>query len=266
MTPKMTNEDENKRNEKGNKSTVITSLITVGALVATMVIGAVGCTSCQKNNINPDNLHESTDLESTEDNFNEEMEVNSPVSGDVAESETELLMCLIASEAPYASDEVMTAIAAVVLNRVEETQKYEFPNSVKEVVYQIDQFESVHNGTLMTVSSLEADTELYRKTNNAVKQAQEGYDPTGGSLFFFEVKEKNLPFPDGKLLAECCGCTNKKEVQLNEGIYNKCVELPIEDVRLFLINEIFGGQCEYCGDNKNIHMYSFSLDWPLIWG
>lgn len=265
MTPVQTNENgnKNKRNEKG-KSSVITSIITVGALVATMVIGAVGCTSCKKNNINPDELQsESTDLELGEDNFNE---VEVPVNVNVAESETELLMCLIASEAPYASDEVMTAIAAVVLNRVEETQKYEFPNSVTEVVYQMDQFESVHNGTLMTVSSLKADNELYRKTYNAVKQAQEGYDPTGGSLFFFEVKEKNLPFPDGKLLAECCGCTNKKEVQLNEGIYNKCVELPIEDVRLFLINEIFGGQCEYCGDNKNIHIYSFSLDWPLIWG
>ena len=263
MTPVQTNENKNKnkRNEKG-KSSVIASIITVGALVATMVIGVVGCTSCQKNNINPDELQsESTDLEIGEDNFNE---VEVPVN--VAESETELLMCLLASEVPYASDEVMTAIAAVVLNRVKETQKYEFPNTVTDVVFQTDQFESVYKGTLMTVNSLEADTELYSKTYNAVKKAQEGYDPTGGSLFFFEVKEKNLPFPDGKLLAECCGCTNIQEVQLNEEIYNQCVELPIEDVRLFLINKIFGGQCEYCGDDKNIHMYAFSLDWPLIWG
>lgn len=194
MTPKMTNEGENKRNEKGK----ITPIITVGALVATMVIGVVGCTSCQKNNINPDNLQsESTDLESTEDDFNEK----SPVSGvDVAESETELLMCLIASEAPYASDEVMTAIAAVVLNRVEETQKYDFPNSVREVVFQINQFESVHNRTLRTIDSLESDTELYRKTYNAVKKAQEGYDPTGGALFCFEVKEGNVPFPNGQMI------------------------------------------------------------------
>lgn len=200
MTPKMT--DENKENQrKKRRPSVIASIITTGALAATIVIGAVSCTSCQKNNINPDNLQsESTDLESTEVNFNEEIEINSPVNVDVAESETELLMCLIASEAPYASDEVMTAIAAVVLNRVKEVEKYQFPNTVTDVVFQTDQFDCVHKGELMPINSLEADTDLYSKTFNAVRAAQNGYDPTNGALFFFEVKEGTVPFPNGQMI------------------------------------------------------------------
>lgn len=87
----------------------------------------------------------------------------------------ELLARLVAAEAqgePYAGQ---VAVAAVVLNRVRDPR---FPNSLSGVIFQPAAFESVSNGL------------IWRRTPSATayraaRDALNGYDPTYGSVFFW---------------------------------------------------------------------------------
>ena len=72
------------------------------------------------------------------------------------------------------------AVGAVVVNRVLSDK---FPNTVKEVIYQIDeigayQFEPVLDGRLFSVI-------VSSDSSKAADEALAGADPTGGALFFF---------------------------------------------------------------------------------
>lgn len=87
----------------------------------------------------------------------------------------DLLARLIAAEAhgePYAGE---VAVAAVVLNRVENPS---FPNTLAGVVFQPDAFESVSNGLYYSVAP---NAEAY----SAARDALNGFDPTYGALFFW---------------------------------------------------------------------------------
>ncbi len=88
--------------------------------------------------------------------------------------DSQLLARVIRAEAgaePYVGQ---VAVGAVILNR---TQSSRFPHSIAGVVYQPHAFESVSNGTINQPP-----------TSSCVKAARaalNGWDPSGGALFFF---------------------------------------------------------------------------------
>jgi len=100
-------------------------------------------------------------------------------------AEMDLLARLITAEADSESFITKVAVGAVVLNRV---ASGDFPNSIAQVVYQVDeaghyQFEPVLNGWINRPASEEA--------IRAAKEAVKGWDPTNGALYFWESWVKN---------------------------------------------------------------------------
>lgn len=85
-----------------------------------------------------------------------------------------LLAKLINGEArgePYTGQ---VAVGAVVLNRVKSSS---FPNTISGVIYQSGAFSCVADGQInLTVSS---------SCYNAARDAMNGWDPTGGALYFY---------------------------------------------------------------------------------
>ena len=81
------------------------------------------------------------------------------------------------AEARGESYKGQVAVAAVVLNRVSSAS---FPNTVSGVVYQSGAFSSVSNGSIncTPVSSC----------IRAALDAINGWDPTGGCLYFYNAK------------------------------------------------------------------------------
>ena len=97
------------------------------------------------------------------------------VSSNASSYERDLLARLVRAEAesePYAGK---VAVAWVVLNRVESSQ---FPNSIKEVIYQSGQFSPVSNGAI----NQKADSESIRAVNEALNSDR---SQGRGSLFFW---------------------------------------------------------------------------------
>ena len=90
------------------------------------------------------------------------------------ESETYLLGRLVHGEArgePYVGK---VAVAAVVLNRVKSPS---FPNTISGVIYQSGAFDAVSDGQI----NLTPDEDSLR----AARDALNGWDPTGGCLFYY---------------------------------------------------------------------------------
>ncbi|MGE5553875.1 MAG: cell wall hydrolase [Betaproteobacteria bacterium] len=86
----------------------------------------------------------------------------------------DLLAHLVQAEAgnePYAGK---VAVAAVVINRI---QSGRFPSSVRGVIFEPDAFEPVSNGWFWNPPTQSAYA--------AARAALEGWDPSGGALFFF---------------------------------------------------------------------------------
>lgn len=100
--------------------------------------------------------------------------VTTPASSSYYNSNLNLLARLISAEArgePYVGQ---VAVGAVVLNRVRHPG---FPNSIPGVIYQPGAFESVSNGQINLSPTTSA--------INAARDALNGWDPTGGALYFF---------------------------------------------------------------------------------
>lgn len=93
------------------------------------------------------------------------------------QEDVELLTRLIQSEAIGEPYEGQVAVGAVVMNRVKSDQ---FPNTIKEVIYQKSQFSGV-GGKLFN-------QELDESCKQAAIEALEGIDPTGGALYFCNPK------------------------------------------------------------------------------
>ena len=88
----------------------------------------------------------------------------------------ELLARIVHAEAkgePYLGQ---VAVAAVILNRVDSS---DFPNTLAGVIYQPGAFEPVMNGTINQNVPQDA------SARKAAKEALNGYDPTGGCLYFY---------------------------------------------------------------------------------
>jgi N-acetylmuramoyl-L-alanine amidase len=107
----------------------------------------------------------------------EAVTVQQTAIADHSQSEIDILASLVQAEAKGESFEGKIAVAAVVLNRVDDSR---FPNSIREVIYQRGQFSPVSNGSIYK----QADSESYE----AVHKAIEGYDPTRGAVFFYNPR------------------------------------------------------------------------------
>jgi len=91
-------------------------------------------------------------------------------------NESELLARIVHAEAkgePYIGQ---VAVAAVILNRIDSP---DFPNTLAGVIYQPGAFEPVMNGTI------NQDVPKDASARKAAQEALNGYDPTGGCLYFF---------------------------------------------------------------------------------
>lgn len=86
----------------------------------------------------------------------------------------DLLARLVHSEAEGEPYEGQVAVAAVVLNRIKDSR---FPNTLEGVVYEKSAFEVVSNGRIYQPASSSA--------INATKAAINGWDPSYGSIFFY---------------------------------------------------------------------------------
>ena len=96
-----------------------------------------------------------------------------PASGD-----TYLLAQCIYSEARGEPYKGQVAVGAVILNRVRSSA---FPNSIAGVIYQRGAFSAVDDGQINLRPN---DTAL-----KAAKDAMNGWDPTGGCLFYYNPKK-----------------------------------------------------------------------------
>ncbi len=111
---------------------------------------------------------------STADALGVTLSTNSVAVSTQTDSETYLLARLVHGEArgePYTGK---VAVAAVVLNRVKSPS---FPNSISGVIYQTGAFDAVSDGQI----NLAPDEDSVR----AAKDAINGWDPTGGSLYYY---------------------------------------------------------------------------------
>ena len=88
-----------------------------------------------------------------------------------------LLARVIYGEARGEPYKGQVAIGAVVLNRVRSAQ---FPNTIAGVIYQRGAFDAVSDGQI----NLAPDQNAVR----AARDALNGYDPTGGCLFYYNPK------------------------------------------------------------------------------
>lgn len=89
-------------------------------------------------------------------------------------NDSELLARVIRAEAeaePYLGQ---VAVGAVILNRIQDSK---FPKTLAGVIYQPHAFESISNG--------EANRPATSSTRKAAQAAINGWDPSGGALFFF---------------------------------------------------------------------------------
>ena len=95
--------------------------------------------------------------------------VESSTSGDVA-----LLARLISAEARGEPYEGQVAVGAVVMNRIAHPA---FPNSLSGVIYQKGAFSCLDDGQF--------DEPVAGSAYQAARDAMNGYDPTGGAIYYF---------------------------------------------------------------------------------
>ncbi|NLM97514.1 MAG: cell wall hydrolase [Halanaerobiaceae bacterium] len=113
-----------------------------------------------------------------DDIFIEEPDIYVPDIDGYSKDDLNLLARLIYSESRGEPYEGQVAVGAVVLNRV---RSKDFPNSIREVIYQKGQFTVVENGQI----NLIPDETAYRAAEDALR----GKDPSLGALFFYNPKK-----------------------------------------------------------------------------
>lgn len=89
-------------------------------------------------------------------------------------SNVNLLARIISGEARGEIYTGQVAIAAVILNRVKHSS---FPNSISGVIYQPGAFTAVSDGQINVAPS--------QSCYNAARDALNGWDPTGGSIYYY---------------------------------------------------------------------------------
>ncbi len=91
-------------------------------------------------------------------------------------SDIQLMARAINGEARGEPNEGQVAVGAVILNRVKNSQ---FPNTVAGVIYQSGAFTAVSDGQINV--PIEENSSVYK----AARDAMNGWDPTGGCIYYF---------------------------------------------------------------------------------
>lgn len=109
-------------------------------------------------------------------------------------SDVELLAKVISAEARGESYEGQVAVGAVILNRVAHPS---FPDSLSGVIYQKDAFSCVN------------DSNWYQPTSSTSKRAAQdalnGWDPTGGAIYYFNASKTNDAFMHSRPVIKVIG-------------------------------------------------------------
>jgi N-acetylmuramoyl-L-alanine amidase len=95
-----------------------------------------------------------------------------------SDEEIEMIEAVVMHEVGYCSRESMIAIAHVILNRVENPL---FPDNVYQVLHQKGQFTAIHN-------YYDSQRPVTPKVRQAVSDALEMSDVTGGALYFYSPR------------------------------------------------------------------------------
>ncbi|MEJ6951855.1 cell wall hydrolase [Natronospora cellulosivora (SeqCode)] len=104
--------------------------------------------------------------------------------GRLSSAERDLFARVVMAEAggePYTGQ---VGVAAVILNRINSS---EFPNTLNDVIYQRHAFEAVTNGSIWRRTPTDS-------VQRAVDEAMNGWDPTYGSLFFWNPYKPVTPW------------------------------------------------------------------------
>lgn len=101
-------------------------------------------------------------------------------SAAILSADHRLLSKLVYAEARGESYKGQVAVAAVALNRVASAS---FPNTISGVVYQSGAFTCVSNGSINNTPDATA--------IRAARDALNGWDPTGGCLYYYNPKKTN---------------------------------------------------------------------------
>ncbi|MBQ2754840.1 MAG: spore cortex-lytic enzyme [Clostridia bacterium] len=104
----------------------------------------------------------------------EKMGISSNSASGSAETNARLLAKIINAEARGESYTGQVAVGAVVLNRVEHSS---FPNTIAGVIYQPGAFTALQDG--------QWNAEMYDTPYKAAKDALNGWDPTGGAIYYY---------------------------------------------------------------------------------
>ncbi|MBO7208973.1 MAG: spore cortex-lytic enzyme [Clostridia bacterium] len=104
----------------------------------------------------------------------EKMGISSNSASGSAETNARLLARIINAEARGESYTGQVAVGAVVLNRVEHSS---FPNTIAGVIYQPGAFTALQDG--------QWNAEMYDTPYKAAKDALNGWDPTGGAIYYY---------------------------------------------------------------------------------
>ena len=91
-------------------------------------------------------------------------------------SDIQLMARAINGEARGEPYEGQVAVGAVILNRVKDSK---FPNSISGVIYQSGAFTAVSDGQIN--KPIEEGSTVYK----AAQDAKNGWDPTGGCIYYF---------------------------------------------------------------------------------
>lgn len=109
-------------------------------------------------------------------------------------SDVELLAKVISAEARGESYEGQVAVGAVILNRVKHPS---FPDSISGVVYQKGAFSCIND------SNWYADVAVSAK--RAAIDALNGWDPSGGAIYYFNPKKTNDSFMHSRPVVKVIG-------------------------------------------------------------
>ena len=107
---------------------------------------------------------------------NNQKELNVSYAASSSTSDLQLMARAINGEARGEPYEGQVAVGAVILNRVKSSQ---FPNTIAGVIYQSGAFTAVADGQINV--PIEEGASVYK----AAKDAMNGWDPTGGCIYYF---------------------------------------------------------------------------------
>ena len=111
-------------------------------------------------------------------------------------SDIQLMARAINGEARGEPYEGQVAVGAVILNRVKDSR---FPNSISGVIYQPGAFTAVSDGQIN--ASISEGSTVYK----AAQDAMNGWDPTGGCVYYFNPSTATNKWIWSRLLIKTIG-------------------------------------------------------------